>query len=101
MATAGWTVTSNREAGDGFSDIMIRIDDTETGIIIEVKYAEQQMEEVCRKALEQINEKRYAEALHREGISLVLKYGIACSRKSCRVLVEKECREDNQTAEIK
>lgn len=98
---AGWTVTSNREAGDGFSDIMIRIDDTETGIIIEVKYAEQQMEEVCRKALEQINEKRYAEALHREGISLVLKYGIACSRKSCRVLVEKECREDNQTAEIK
>lgn len=87
---AGWTVTSNREAGDGFSDIMIRIDDAETGIIIEVKYAEQKMEEVCRKALEQIDEKRYAEALHREGISLVLKYGIACSRKSCRVLVEKE-----------
>lgn len=87
---AGWTVTSNREAGDGFSDIMIRIDDAETGIIIEVKYAEQKMEEVCRKALEQIDEKRYAEALHREGISLVLKYGMACSRKSCRVLVEKE-----------
>lgn len=98
---AGWTVTSNREAGDGFSDIMIRIDDAETGIIIEVKYAEQKMEEVCRKALEQIDEKRYAEALHREGISLVLKYGIACSRKSCRVLVEKECRKDSQTAEIR
>ena len=36
----GWYVTSNRENGDGFSDIMVRIDDEDVGIIIEVKYAE-------------------------------------------------------------
>ena len=41
----GWTVKSNKEAGNGFSDIMIRIDDSDVGIILEVKYAEEgQME---------------------------------------------------------
>ena len=41
----GWYVTSNRESGDGFSDIMVRIDDEDVGIIIEVKYAENGKEE--------------------------------------------------------
>ena len=48
----GWYVTSNRESGDGFSDIMVRIDDEDVGIIIEVKYAENgKEEEMSRKAL--------------------------------------------------
>ena len=34
-----WSVMSNRESGDGFSDILIRIEDEEIGIVIEVKYA--------------------------------------------------------------
>ena len=38
-------MTSNRESGDGFSDIMVRIDDEDVGIIIEVKYAENGKEE--------------------------------------------------------
>ena len=87
---AGWTVTSNREAGDGFSDIMIRIDGSELGIIIEVKYAEKQMEEVCRTALEQIDKMHYADDFRRDGFSVVLKYGIACNRKACKVLAKKE-----------
>lgn len=87
---AGWTVTSNREAGDGFSDIMIRIDGSELGIIIEVKYAERQMEEVCRTALEQIDKMHYADDFRRDGFSVVLKYGIACNRKACKVLAEKK-----------
>ena len=41
----GWYVTPNRERGDGFSDIMVRIDDEDVGIIIEVKYAENGKEE--------------------------------------------------------
>ena len=86
----GWTVKSNKEAGDGFSDIMIRIDDCETGIIIEVKYAEKNEVEECKKALRQIEEKRYAKELKQEGISRILKYGIVCNRKKCYVLLEEE-----------
>ena len=87
---AGWTVTSNREAGDGFSDIMIRTEDMKKGIIIEIKYTEANMEEVCQKALRQIEEKNYAEELRREGVHTILKYGIACNRKNCRVRLRSE-----------
>ena len=86
----GWTVTSNREAGDGFSDIMIRMDEGNTGIIIEVKYAEENPEAACRRALEQIQEKGYAQGMRSEGIQTILKYGIACCRKTCRVLMERD-----------
>ena len=86
----GWTVTSNREAGDGFSDIMIRMDEGNTGIIIEVKYAEENPEGICRRALEQIQEKGYAQGMRSEGIQTILKYGIACCRKACRVLMERD-----------
>ena len=34
-----WGVFSNRETGDGYSDIMIETEDSEMGIIIEIKYA--------------------------------------------------------------
>jgi hypothetical protein len=34
-----WSVMSNRKSGDGFSDILIRIEDEDVGIVIEVKYA--------------------------------------------------------------
>ena len=83
---AGWTVTSNREAGDGFGDILIQTDEEDVGIIIEVKYAEGDMDAVCQKALAQIEEKDYAEELYRQGARIVWKYGIACSRKRCRVM---------------
>lgn len=86
---SGWMVTSNREAGDGFSDIMVRIDDSDTGIVIEVKYAENgELETACRKALEQMQKKHYEEAFADADIHHILKYGIACNRKNCRVLLE-------------
>lgn len=85
---SGWMVTSNREAGDGFSDIMVRIDDSDTGIVIEVKYAENgELETACRKALEQMQKKHYEEAFADADIHHILKYGIACNRKNCRVLL--------------
>lgn len=87
---AGWTVSSNREAGDGYSDIMIWTEHAETGIIIEIKYAETYAEEICQKALRQIDEKRYAEAFRQDGVQTILKYGIACNRKSCKVLLARE-----------
>lgn len=84
---AGWTVSSNKETGDGFSDIMIQIDNSDTGIIIEIKYAEHNLEEECKKALDQISKKRYEDRLHQEGINRILKYAIACNRKECCVAI--------------
>ena len=85
----GWFVTSNREAGNGFSDIMIQIDDEDTGIIIEVKYAENGHEEQeCQNALRQIAEQEYMVAFEQNGIHKILAYGIACNRKKCRVMME-------------
>lgn len=86
----GWMVTSNKEAGDGFSDIMIMIEDSNIGIVIEVKYAEDgNLEAECRKALEQMQKKRYEETFIDTDIHNILKYGIACNRKKCRVLLAK------------
>lgn len=85
----GWYVTSNRESGDGFSDIMVRIDDEDVGIIIEVKYAENgKEEEMSRKALLQIHEKHYEKVLLDEDIHKVMSYGIACNKKKCKVSME-------------
>lgn len=86
-----WGVRSNKEAGDGYSDIQIEVDDDETGIIIEVKYAHDSNLDVgCRKALEQIEQEGYAERLRKEGMRTILKYGIACYKKKCKVVLEKE-----------
>lgn len=83
-----WSVSSNKESGDGYSDIMIEIDDDETGIVIEVKYSEQaDLETGCREALEQIEKRNYEEQLREAGMKTILKYGIACNRKQCRVMV--------------
>ena len=84
-----WLVRSNREAGDGFSDIMILIDDAEEGIVIEIKYAEEGMlDKECEKALKQIIDKNYTQELEEAGVKKILKYGISCNKKGCRVLLQ-------------
>ncbi|MCD7737648.1 MAG: ATP-binding protein [Lachnospiraceae bacterium] len=86
-----WGVTSNRESGDGYYDIAIEIEDEEIGIVLEVKYAENgKFEAECEKALKQINDRNYAAELRSDGMSTILKYGIACCRKECRAVLEKE-----------
>ena len=87
----GWTVKSNKEAGDGFSDILIRIEDEDVGIVIEVKYASDgNMEKECENALQQITDVRYTEALEQEGIHKIIKYGVACYKKKCKVMMKIE-----------
>ena len=82
------SVMSNRESGDGFGDILIRIEDEDVGIVIEVKYADDgNLQGECEKALQQIIDIRYTEALEQEGIHTIIKYGIACYRKKCKVLM--------------
>ena len=89
----GWTVVSNKECGEGFSDILVRMDDSDTGIIIEIKYTErEQMAAECEKALKQIDGRHYTDAFSYEEpeIQTVLKYGISCNRKTCCVRMNRE-----------
>ena len=82
-----WDVSSNRESGNGFSDILIETDDPEVGIVIEVKYTDDNgsPESDCKNALKQIEMKNYAQALEQDGIQKILKYGIAFQMKKCCV----------------
>ena len=85
-----WLITSNRESGDGFSDIMIKPEDPDAGIVIEVKYAKEikDLDKACEMAMAQIRDKRYDEALKNEGRCDILAYGIAFCRKRCKVIGE-------------
>ena len=86
-----WLIKSNRESGDGFSDILIKPEDPDAGIIIEVKYAKEikGLDAACDAAMAQIKDKHYDEALRDEDRCDILAYGIAFCRKRCRVVGEK------------
>lgn len=86
-----WLIKSNRESGDGFSDILIEPEDPDAGIVIEVKYAKEmkELDAACEAAMAQIQNKRYDETLRDEGRCDILAYGIAFCRKRCRVVGEK------------
>ena len=86
-----WSILSNAESGDGFSDILIEPEDPDAGIVIEVKYSPTLagMESACVTALEQIKSKRYDERLRNEGRENVTAFGIAFCKKRCRVVFEK------------
>ena len=80
-----WLVKSNAETGEGYSDISIQTPER-TGIVIELKYAEDgNLEKACKEALAQIEEKKYAEGLKRRGMKKILRYGIAFYEKECMV----------------
>jgi hypothetical protein len=82
-----WLVKSNAESGEGYSDILVEVPESRTGVVIELKYAEGgKMEEGCEEALRQINEKQYESELILDGMNNIVKYGIACYRKHCMVI---------------
>ena len=88
---ASWAVRSNRESGDGYADILIKPKNPDTGIVIELKYARsfKELDQACERALEQIKDRRYDEALREDGRNEVLAYGIAFWKKRCKVVVDK------------
>lgn len=86
-----WYVKSNREAGNGFGDIIIKIEDKGIGMIIELKYAEDaKLSAECESAMKQIENTGYATELKDAGFYKILKYGIACYKKKCKVVFEEE-----------
>lgn len=88
---ANWAVRSNRESGDGYADILIKPKNPDVGIVIELKYARsfKDLDQACERALEQIRDRRYDEALREDGRNEVLAYGIAFWKKRCKVVVER------------
>lgn len=81
--------------GEGYSDILIETENSETAILIEVKYAnDRNLEQACEQALKQVEERKYDEELRENGIDNILKYEIACYMKRCKVkLAEKSYTE--------
>ncbi len=86
-----WRIKSNRESGDGFSDISIEPTIPEKGIVVEVKYSNtiSGLDDACGKAMKQIRDRRYDEALREDGREDIIAYGIAFCRKRCKVVCEK------------
>ena len=85
---ASWLIKSNAESGTGYSDILVEVPDNRTGIVIELKYAEDgDMDAACSRALEQIEEKEYVDKLRQDGMRNFIKYGMACFKKDCKVVI--------------
>ena len=84
-----WKATSNKESGDGFSDILIEVneDDLRIGMVLELKYSKTKnaLDKECDDALQQIEDKNYDQELREKGYTKILKYGIAFYHKKCRV----------------
>lgn len=85
---SSWLIKSNTESGTGYSDILVEVPNNRTGIVIELKYAENgDMDAACDEALNQIEEKSYVDKLKQDGMRNFIKYGIACFKKDCKVVV--------------
>ena len=91
MGKHRYIVQSNRESGKGRPDILIRYPSVRgKAIIIEIKVSRtyQGLEEKCREALAQIEEKKYEADLRQEGYQNILKYGVAFYQKECMVKMQ-------------
>ncbi|MDO4554986.1 MAG: AAA family ATPase [Lachnospiraceae bacterium] len=87
---AGYEIHSNKEAGLGRPDILLKpYRPQKTTVIIELKVAKQftEMDRLCDAALKQIEDKKYALELKKEGYLNIIKYGICFCKKSCMVKV--------------
>ena len=84
---SNWLIWSNAESGIGYSDILIEVPTNRTGIVIEVKYADDgDLDAACEEALEQIEKKDYVAKLKQDGMKNFIRYGIACFKKMCKVV---------------
>lgn len=84
---SNWLIWSNAESGIGYSDILIEVPTNRTGIVIEVKYADDgDLNAACEEALEQIEKKDYVAKLKQDGMKNFIRYGVACFKKMCKVV---------------
>lgn len=87
-----WKVISNRESGKGYADIVIESQTEKLGIVIEVKYSDDgNLDAGCAKALQQILDEDYLSQPRLDGMTKIIKCGIACHVKDCKVIFEESC----------
>ena len=89
LAGSGCAVKSNREHGEGRSDIVIYHPDRPQVILFEAKYAKTLggLQKSCAEALQQIEDRQYAKEFE-EDYDSVLCYGIAFYKKRCLVQIK-------------
>ena len=83
-----YLVKSNRESGNGRSDIMVKSPSLRgRSFVLEVKVSDtvDDLEHDAEQALRQIYDKRYMEELRTEGYRKIGCYGISFFRKDCEV----------------
>ena len=92
-----WSVSSNKESGLGFADLILEVDNSNKGYVIEIKSVDKiaELDNACNRAIKQIYDKRYYDYLLDEDKTDVLLYGIAFYKKSCRVVCERLQRNDS------
>ena len=85
-----WTICSNTESGEGFSDIIVKLDDPDSGIVIEVKYTPNinDLEKASQRTLQHIKNWRSDTKLRENSRNNILAYGIAFCKKRCKVICE-------------
>ena len=86
LAGSGCAVESNREHGEGRSDIVMYHPDRPQVVLFEAKYAKTLggLQKSCAEALQQIKDRQYAKEFE-EDYDSVLCYGIAFYKKRCLV----------------
>lgn len=88
FAGAGYAVESNREHGEGRSDVIVRDSENARVAIFEAKYAKslEELEPSCQAALKQINDRMYSTDFE-ENFDLILCYDIAFHKKRCLIKI--------------
>ena len=88
---ANWRVSSNQESGKGRSDILVERKDRKIGFVVEVKNVkkEEEIDQACEKAMEQIEAMQYAQPLYRYRVKEIWAYGIAFWDKECKVMAKR------------
>ena len=83
---AGYSVDSNRERGEGRSDVVVRNSSKGRVALFEAKYAKtlDSLEASCEAALQQIEDRQYAKDFA-DDYDDILCYGIAFYKKRCLV----------------
>ena len=89
FAGAGYEVDSNKEHGEGRSDVVVLDPEGDRVAIFEAKYSRTQdaMSKDCAAALEQIEDRQYAKEFE-DDYDSVLCYGIAFYKKRCLVQIK-------------
>ena len=84
---AGYEVSSNSEQGTGRADVVVKDRKNRRAIVVEMKRSptENGLEKYCDKALQQIEQRQYAEQLRMKGFETVLCYGAAFFAKKCLI----------------